>query len=182
MSFSLFPAGIFQEIGRSLSSNDLLAVIRVSKRLHAGFIRSLYNLAPQYVGPRSSDLTKGLTDITYWFDRKIECSAIEWAVVNDRLQTYQQLLVVPRIDLLQVDTFGVTLVHRLSTQGRTEYMKILIKRLKSLQLDPFQPDLSLLTPLHYAAGKAQRLQPKTIMEIHHYILLQSLDRIEFSRS
>jgi ankyrin repeat protein len=57
------------------------------------------------------------------------------------------------MDLVQADGYGVTLLHRLAGQGLIQYMKPLIGRLQDVGCDPFHVDLSLLTPLHYAAGR-----------------------------
>jgi ankyrin repeat protein len=57
------------------------------------------------------------------------------------------------MDLLQTDSYGVTLLHRLSGQGLTQYMTPLILKLKYAKINPFQVDHSILSPLHYAAGR-----------------------------
>jgi ankyrin repeat protein len=57
------------------------------------------------------------------------------------------------MDLLQADGYGVTLLHRLSGQGLVQYIEPLTTRLRHLGIDPFAVDHSLLTPLHYAAGR-----------------------------
>ncbi|KAJ5060254.1 ankyrin repeat-containing domain protein [Bipolaris maydis] len=69
------------------------------------------------------------------------------------MYTFQQLLHVPGIDLHQKDVYGVTLLHRLCAQNLVSYIRILVATLRKLHMDPFCCDLSLLTPLHYAAGR-----------------------------
>lgn len=156
MSLSSLPIEITQDISEYLLASDILALATVSRSLYMLFIRSLYRLARYHRTCKSSDLTTGLQEITFWFDRCGNNSVVQWAIIHDQPHTFQQLLLEPRMDLLQVDSYGVTLLHRLSGQGFIKYMEPLIERLQDREIDPFRPDLSLLTPLHYAAGRGMK--------------------------
>jgi hypothetical protein len=153
MSLSSIPIEILQEISAYLSMSDVFLLIRMSKLLHARLIRSLYCLAQQHKTVGSAVLTDRLQDVTFWFDRGGNGSVLEWAVVHRRISTFDRSLNSLGTDLVQADSYGVTLLHRLSGQGFVQYIEPLVGMLKHAGHDPFQPDLSLLTPLHYAAGR-----------------------------
>jgi ankyrin repeat protein len=153
MSLVLIPIEILHEISAYLSTSDIFSLINVSQLLHTRLIRTLYYLANEHRIFGSTTLTNRLQDVTFWFDRSGNSSVLEWAVVHGRISTFERLLYSPGIDLLQADRYGVTLLHRISGQGLVRYMKPLVGSLKLAGIDPFQPDLSQLTPLHYAAGR-----------------------------
>lgn len=153
MSFSKIPPEIAWNIAMYLTASDMFTLLLASRKAHYLFIKSLYCLAKEHKTGRVSELTQGLQEVTFWYDKTGIDSVIEWAAIHNRLYTFQQLLLEPHMDLLQADTYGVTLLHRLSAQGLVLYMEPLIMRLKLTDINPFQPDCSKLTPLHYAAGR-----------------------------
>jgi hypothetical protein len=153
MSLSLLPIEMLDEISIHLSLQEVFALSRVCKLLHTNLMRTLYRLARNYRKVSSSVLTIGLQDVTFWFDRNSNGSVIEWAIAHERFPTFERLIIDPNMDLLQADSYGVTLLHRLSGQGLIQYIEPLTTRLKLIGIDPFQVDRSLLTPLHYAAGR-----------------------------
>jgi ankyrin repeat protein len=153
MYLLLLPIEVLDDVVIYLSLPDILALIRVCKQLHAYLIRTLYRRAQHYKTPSGTVLTAGLQDVTFWFDEGGNSSVIEWTIAYERNLAFKSLILEPNTDLLQADSYGVTLLHRLSGQGLIRYMEPLIKRLKQLNINPFQLDLSRLTPLHYAAGR-----------------------------
>jgi hypothetical protein len=153
MSLPLLPIELLDEISIHLSLHDVFALTRVCKQLHNSLIETLYRFARNYRKASSSVLTTGLQDVTFWFDKDGNSSVVEWAICHRRFSTFERLIVDPNMDLLQADSYGVTLLHRLSGQGLAQYIEPLTTRLKHIGIDPFQVDYSLLTPLHYAAGR-----------------------------
>jgi hypothetical protein len=153
MSLPLLPIELLDEISIYLSLNDVFALVRVCKQLHISLLESLYRFARDYRKVSSSVLTIGLQDVTFWFDKDGNGSVMEWAISHGRVSTFERLIVDPRMNLLQADSYGVTLLHRLSGQGLVQYLNPLTRRLKHIGINPFQADFSLLTPLHYAAGR-----------------------------
>lgn len=153
MSLPLLPIELLDEISIHLSLHDVFALTRVCKQLHTSLVETLYRFARNYRKASSSVLTTGLQDVTFWFDKDGNGSVVEWAISHERCSTFERLIIDPNVDLLQADSYGVTLLHRISGQGLVQYIKPLTTRLKHIGIDPFQVDFSLLTPLHYAAGR-----------------------------
>jgi hypothetical protein len=151
------PLELIHVISSHLSLPDILALARVSKLMYTQLIGTLHRLARDHRTIRRGVSTAGLQDITFWFDKSCGSSVIEWAIAHGRTSTFSQLILDSELDLLQADTYGVTLMHRLSGQGLVTYMEPLIQNMNRLGADPFQVDLSLLTPLHYAAGRGMNL-------------------------
>jgi ankyrin repeat protein len=112
----------------------------------------LYKGASDHRVRRSKSLTKGLEDVSFWFDKEGNGSVLEWAAIHDQQTVFLRLLNDPKVDKVQPDTYGVTLLHRLAGQGKADLMKPLISKLRDLTIDPFVPDQARLTPLHFAAG------------------------------
>jgi hypothetical protein len=152
-SLSLVPVEILEGISASLAVYDVFSLIRVSRLLYTRLLRRLYYLSQHHRTCRSSVLTDRLQDVSFWYDKRGNGSVMEWAIVHGRISTFQRLLLVPKIDLLQADSYGVTLLHRVSAQGLLEYIEPLVRTLHYAGIEPFAVDDSLLTPLHYAAGR-----------------------------
>jgi ankyrin repeat protein len=159
------PTEILQEISAYLSVSEVSLLIRVSKRMHTGLVRTLYCRALEQRTSSNTVLTNRLQDVTFWFDKTGSRSVLEWAAANGHFSTFRRLLNTPRADLLQLDRYGVTLLHRLAGQGFIQYMEPLIDRLGQLGIDPFQVDHSLLTPLHYAAGRGMTAGVHTLVKL-----------------
>lgn len=153
MPLLLLPVEILDGISAYLSLTDISALVKVSRQLHTCLTTNLYRLARQHKIFSSTVLTNGLHNVTFWFDKYGNNSVLEWAVSHRRTCTFQRLISDPEMDLLQADSYGVTLLHRLSAQDIIQYIEPLIGVLKCAGIDPFQADHSLLTPLHYAAGR-----------------------------
>jgi hypothetical protein len=153
MLLLLLPLEILEEIGVHLSVADLSSLVQVSRLLHDCLVRTLYRLAQSHRTLGSTVLTNRLQDVTFWFNKCGNGSVLEWAIVHGRISTYKRFLSEPGTDLLQEDQYRVTLLHRLSGQGLVRYMEPLVEGLKHAGINPFQTDLSLLTPLHYAAAR-----------------------------
>jgi hypothetical protein len=153
-----------QVISSHLSLPDVVALAQVSKRIYAQLIGTIYRIARYHRTTRSGVSTAGLQNITFWFDRGGTSSVLEWAIAHERTLTFSQLILEADLDLLQADSYGVTLLHRLSGQGSVTYMEPLIQNIYRLGSDPFQVDLSLLTPLHYAAGRGMTSAVGTLLK------------------
>jgi hypothetical protein len=153
MSLPLLPIELLDEISIHLALYDVFALTRVCKQLHTSLLETLYRFARNYRKISSSVLTTGLQGVTFWFDKDGNGSVVEWAISHERFHTFERLIIDPNMNLLQADSYGVTLLHRLSGQGLVQYIKLLTTRLKHIGINPFQVDHSLLTPLHYAAGR-----------------------------
>lgn len=149
----LLPIEILEDISAHLSLNDVSSLIRGSQLLYTRLIKSFYRRSRYHCTSKSNSLTHRLQDVTFWYDKRGNGSVMEWAVVHRRTSTFHRLLLEPQVDLVQVDSYGVTLLHRLAAQGLVRYIEPLVTTLNYAGTDPFQPDHSLLTPLHYASGR-----------------------------
>jgi hypothetical protein len=154
-ALSKLPLELTDDISSYLPARDIFSMLLVSREGHARFIKCLHLVATKYRHRRHKheELTKGLEHITYWFEKGGRGSVLEWAIFREQTHTYKRLIAVPGMDLSQDDCWGTTLLHRLAGQGSVQYMQTLITQLRATGMDPFQPDGSLLTPLHYAAGR-----------------------------
>jgi hypothetical protein len=153
MSLLILPAELMQQLSAYLSPKDIFALVLVSQKLYQLFIRPLYHDSLTYRTKPNTILTAGLCEITFWFDRDSARSVLEWTIARGHRRSFQQLLLVPGIDLYQFDSYGVTLLHRLSAQGLVQHIPWLLRSLRLAKLEPFCTDRSCLTPLHYAAGR-----------------------------
>jgi ankyrin repeat protein len=152
MSLQSIPVELLHEIADNLLPTDIFSLIRVSRRLYDGFINRLYVLAGCYRLQNPKPLTEALRDVSFWHDKEGNGTVLEWAAVHDCLPTFNRVLNEKHVDLVQEDSYGVTLLHRLASEGKVDFMKSLIPRLVETSRCLSQTDLSGLTPLHFAAG------------------------------
>jgi hypothetical protein len=153
MSLTTVPTELLQHVAMYLTVDEMSSLVLVSRNLHARLLNELHHLALRHETSDNTMLTTGLREVTFWFDKTGNRSVLEWTAAHDRVSTFMQLIALPRADLSQLDRHGVSLLHRLSAQGLVRYIRPLIERFRELNLDPFKPDHSLLTPLHYAAAR-----------------------------
>lgn len=106
MSLISLPVEILDEICSHLSSTDIFDLVRVSHNLHAQLIQTLYHLARHHKKYSNTTLTTGLQNVTFWFDKGGNDSVVEWAITHGRLCTFEKLVMDPKMDLLQTDSYG----------------------------------------------------------------------------
>jgi hypothetical protein len=152
MSLLSLPVELLFEIADKLATHDVSSFVVTSYQLHVCLIDYLYRRASGYKVTNAKSLTEGLREVSFWHDKTGNGSVLEWAAIHDCIGTFERLLSMCDIDVVQKDSYELTLLHRLSGQGMVRFMQSLIKRLIEDNKDPFETDKSCLTPLHFAAG------------------------------
>lgn len=153
MSLLSIPLEILEDIGCHLHSKDVFSLMLTSRHFYVSLVSHLYRVARTYRLQHAKSLTDGLRDVSFWFDKEGNGTVLEWAAIHGQYNTFERLLSEPGVDLIQQDSYGVTLLHRLAGQGKVRYMQSLIKVLRKNGENPFLADVSSLTPLHFAAGR-----------------------------
>lgn len=152
MNLHSIPTELLFEVADYLTPKDIFSLVCTSRQLYNRLIRYLYILARRYKLQNPQSLTTALHDVSFWYDKDGNGSVLEWAAVRNCLPTFNRLLEDKTIDVVQEDSYGVTLLHRLASEGKVAFMKSLIPKLIASSRCPFRTDLSNLTPLHFAAG------------------------------
>lgn len=152
MALQSIPVELLHEIADCLPPKDIFSLICSSWTLHNALIGYLYHIAGRYKLQNPKPLTAGLRDVSFWHDKEGNGTVLEWAAAHNCLPTFQRTLKERNIDLVQKDSYGVTLLHRLASEGKTAFIGPLVAALAEKSLCPSPTDLSNLTPLHFAAG------------------------------
>ena len=155
MSLLSIPVEILYDVADSLTASDICSLILASRQLHRHLVHYLDQLAQRYKIQNPQSLSRGLHKVSFWYDKGGNGTVLEWAVVQDQLGIFRRLLEMGCSDAVQKDSYDVTLLHRLAGQGKVKFMPPVIEKLQKDQHNPFETDVSCLTPLHYAAGCGQ---------------------------
>lgn len=153
MHLAALPAELLEIIFRELLPKDVLNVARACSTLNTHANRQLTRLAREQEHCDGYELTRGLQEVSFWYDRRASGSILEWAVVRGQLQTFLRLLADPGMDVIRADEYGVTMLHRICGSGHSDFVEPLLRRLRESQSTTSPADACSLTPLHYAAGR-----------------------------
>lgn len=164
MPFLSLPTELLYEVADGLQPNDIFSLTCTCRLLYDRLIHCLYRIASRHKLNNPKSLTCGLRDVSFWHDKEGNGSILEWSAIHRRQNTFERLLEEPDVDVIQMDSYGVTLFHRLAAQGMVDLMAPLMTKLIKSKQDPFKVDLSSLTPLHFAAGCGRTEAVKFLIE------------------
>jgi ankyrin repeat protein len=156
MLLSSLSTEIILNIAACLTPKDALSLSCTSRTLSIFMAEHMNLLAKSYRISTYSSLNDGIADVTFWFEHSNTCLVLEWTMLRDQLSTFKRLINISTIDLIREDAYGLTLMHRVSSQGLVLYMELLMSKMRDRGINPFQADSSRRTPLHYAAGRGMK--------------------------